>query len=179
MGLLNLLSMKTVTADRLADQVGGSDALAELDDQPLPDEPFDWTGLDDDLRAPLGHVLELADAGCDRFFDVEHCTAVRRLLHDVALAKPRTFTGRGRPESAAAAACWLVARANDGPRSPDVVPTQELMAHFGVTGSPSSRANTMREAIGARSVRMPGSLGSVRYLTAEQRRYLIRQRDEV
>lgn len=159
----------------LADQVGGLDELATVDDDPLPDEPFDWGGVQGDLQEPVGEVLRLVDTWAERFADPEHRTAVRRLLHDVAVAKPRVFRGSGSPATAAAAVCWLVARANDpaGARTS----TAELVEHFDLRDLPSSRVKTMRQAVGAQDAVSPGSLGSARYLAAAARRELIRLRD--
>ena len=161
----------------LTDHAGGPESLAGLDDQPLPDEPFDDTLVPSELRIAVTEVLTRCDACCDELFDIEHRTAVRRLLHDVVLATPRAFGGRANPDTAAAALCWLIARANDDPDGADVIPTRDLLAHFGLSATPTSRITTMRRAVGADSRLSPGSLGSARYLTSRQRRQLIEARD--
>jgi hypothetical protein len=162
----------------LADQVGGEAELDALTAEPLPDEPFGWDGLPPELRGPAAAVLQLCDDCCVRLFDLEHRTAVRRLLHDVAVAKPRIFSGRGSPTTAAAALCWLVGRANESLGYPGTVSVQELARHFGLSATPSTRATTMRQAIGADHNHWPGSLGAARYLTADHRARLIALRDE-
>src|SRR4051794_15402925 len=151
--------------------VGGAAALDELDTEPLPDEPFAWERVPADVRDRVGEVLDLADGCCDALLDVEHRTAVRRLLAAAAEGDPGVFR-RGRADTLAAAACWLVGKANlrfghDG------LTVQQLMAHFGRTGSPSQRGAALLQAIGVNPY-VPGGpeLGSADYLTAERRRQL-------
>lgn len=172
------LDAQLMISTRLASSyVGGPEALAVLDDEPLPDEDFDWSGLSPDLRGPLTDVLRRSEAACATYFDLEHRTAVRRLLHDVALAKPRAFRGRGSAETAAGAVCWLVGRANNSAGFRGGVPTKELMDHFGLAGTPAARVNTMRQAVGADQLLAPGALGSPRYLTSASRHRLMGVRD--
>lgn len=163
--------------EMVADHVGGREASAALDDEPLPDEPFDWTAVPPDLHHRVAEVLALCDDCCAHFFDTEHRTAVRRLLQDAVSGKPRAFGGRGSAVTAAASLCWLVARANESAVYPGVVPTRVLMSHFGLATTPSTRITTMRQAVGADRCFSPGSLGSARYLTSGERHYLIEARD--
>ena len=86
------------------------------------------------------------------------------------------FRRRSRDETAAAALCWLVARANGALSYFGRVQSQDLMAHFGLTGSPSQRAVPMRAAIGRPPYENKG-LGSPRYLTSNRRHWLILWRD--
>ena len=81
----------------VTDHAGGPESLAGLDDQPLPDEPFDDTLVPSELRTAVTEVLTGCDACCDELFDVEHRTAVRRLLHDVVLATPPGLRGARQP----------------------------------------------------------------------------------
>lgn len=177
MGLVEPPDLAELRLDVVADYVGGRRALAALDDEPLPDEPFDWTGLPPELHDRVAAVLALCDGCCDDLFDVEHRTAVRRLFRDAVLGRPRAFSGRGSSETAAAALCWLVARANDAAVYPQGVPTRLLMSYFGLASSPSTRITTMRQAVGAEHCSSPGSVGSARYLVSSQRRYLMDARD--
>jgi Domain of unknown function (DUF6398) len=161
--------------DRL---VGGDDVLQELDDVPLPDEPFDWARVPDDVRDRVAEVLGLVDRGCDELLDVELRTAARRLLAAVAAADPAMFRRRGRPDTAAAAVCWIVGKANqafDGP-GPSV---KDLLTSFGVgANTPSQRGRPMLKAIGGEM--LPWGevvLGSPDYLTSARRREIVRRRD--
>ena len=169
--------LKIFVLDELADQVGGQMQLAQLTAEPLPDEPFDWTGLPAEIHHRVTEVLLRCDDCCDHYFDVEHRTAVRRLLHDVAAADRQIFLRRGRSETAAAALCWMVARANES-ISYLGLQTQELMSWFGLQSPPSHRAYTMRGAVGANQTASLASLGSPRYLTGARRRWIIERRDE-
>ena len=65
--------------DELRALVGGEPALANLDAEPLPDEPFDRTGIAADVLGRVEQVLELCDLACDQLFDVEIRAATRRL----------------------------------------------------------------------------------------------------
>ena len=64
----------------LANRVGGLDALEQLDDAPIADEPFDWSVVPDGHQAFVRDVLATIDETCDRWLDVEYRTIARRLL---------------------------------------------------------------------------------------------------
>jgi len=162
--------------DLLADQVGGHDQLAGLTTEPLPDEPFDWRRVPTEIHDRVAEVLVLCDDCCDQQFDVEHRTAVRRMLHDVAVGDPQIFLRRAKVETAAAALCWMVGRANESVGYVGLQ-TQDLMRTFGLKSPPSTRAYTMRQAIGADRTEWPSSLGSARYLTGARRQSIATRRD--
>jgi len=169
--------LKIILLDYLAEQVGGHDLLNALSPEPLPDESFEWGDVPAELYDRVAEVLALCDDCCDQYLDIEHRTAVRRLLHDVATSDPQIFLRRGRVETAAAALCWMVGRANEtvGWRR---LQTQDLMGFFGLTSPPSTRAYTMRKAIGADMTRWNTSLASPRYLTGARRQSIIKHRDQ-
>ncbi len=177
MGLLDAMPDEEYFIGVLAEQVGGREQLDTLHGEPLPDEELDLNGLPNDVHDRVLAIAELCDGCCDDLFDRECRTAVRRLIHDVAAGDPQIFRRRGRNETAAAALCWLVGRTNtvmDHGR----VQSQQLMAHFGLTGSASQRAEPMRQAIGLPAYYVGRSdLGSGRYLTGETRRELMIRRD--
>lgn len=169
---------------RLAEQVGGPDELDELDDTPLPDEPFDHAIVPGDppVAERVAEVLELLDGANDRFFDIEHRTACRRLLAEVTAADPRVLV-RGRAETAAAALVWLVAKANDSFGSwSGGLTVGEVTDWFGIRGTVSQRASTFLAALG---VEVPyrsaswATLGSPDYLTGAKRRRLMTTRDRI
>jgi len=165
-------------ASDLEERVGGPEALDTLDDAPLPDEPFDWAAVPGDLTERVGEVLAMCDRCCDDLFDVEHRTAVRRVLARVARDGGDALRRRGRADTAAAALCWAVAKANGSlsPRSGGLT-QKALVAHLGVQGSPSSRAATLLEAAGFPRVSPYAvRLGSPAYLVAAERRRIIDQR---
>jgi uncharacterized protein DUF6398 len=170
--------LDAVELDELRRAVGGEQALDELDDASLPDEPFAHARVPADVRDRVAEVRELVDRCCDALLDVEHRTAARRLLAAVAAGDPAVFRRRGRPETAAAAICWLVAKANRS-LSPDGLPARELLGWFGV-GSASQRSAPMLAAIGV-DPHQPGEreLESPAYLTAARRRRLIADRDRL
>jgi hypothetical protein len=81
-------------ADELEAAVGGEVELEQLTDDPLPDEPFEWLGVPEDIRPKLEEILALCDANADALLDVEHRTANRRLLHDVSLRRAALIEDR-------------------------------------------------------------------------------------
>jgi hypothetical protein len=143
-----------IMLDSLAREVGGADVLRAMQDDPLPDEPFEAGTAPGDIRDRVDEVAALCDGwfaalGDDERGVVELRTATRRLLAHIADTAPEVLRRRAKVEGTAAALCWAVASANrvfDGrPGSPRA---GDLSAHFGVSGSPASRARTMLRAAG-------------------------------
>jgi hypothetical protein len=136
--------------DTLRDAVGGDDALQALDTPPLPDEDFSWHGIPGDVHARVAEVLMLCDGCCEALLDVEYRTACRRFLAVAASGDPDIFRRTARAETAAAAVCWVVGKANDlfTPRYSGNVLVKDVMAHFGLQGSVSQRATTLLKAGG-------------------------------
>ena len=120
-----------------------------LDDEPLPDEPFQWKGIPDDVVDRVQEVLDLTDRCCDQLLDVECRTACRRLLGRIAAAGSDVFRRKGRPETAAAAVVWVIGKVNDVfDLYGGGLQVNELMSHFRLTGSASQRAGTMLRTAG-------------------------------
>ena len=170
-------------AHRILLQAAGSDeALRALDDRPLPDEEFDWTGLADDVREKVADVLARCDGCADELFDVEYRTACRRLLARAAVGDPSVFRRRGSTATAAAAICWVVGKDNDlFSIDGGSVFVKDMMAQLGVSQSGASqRADTMMKAAGFDPYAQIGTirLGVPALLTSRRRRYLIALRDE-
>ena len=161
----------------LAEFVGGEQQLDSLTADPLPDESFDEQGVPANVHDRVAATLALCDDCCAELLDIEHRTAVRRLLHDVAVRDPKSFSGRSKPRTAAAALCWLVGRANESVGYGGLQ-TQELMGWFGLKSPPVARADSIRRALGLDRLTWPGALGSARYLTAARRMALITSRDQ-
>jgi len=155
--------------------VGGPEALEALDAAPLPDEAFDWTGIPADVHDRVGEVLARCDRCCDEVLDAEYRTAARRLLAQVARNGPEVFRRRGRADTAAAAICWSVGRANhvfDQRRGG--LTQKALLAHFGAQqGSIPQRAATLLRAGGFAPHTFDLSLGSPRYLVSRRRQHIV------
>jgi hypothetical protein len=154
--------------------------LDTLDDHVLPDEGFPWTQIPDAISDQVTKIVDLCDECCDELLDVEYRTACRRLLARVAAGQPEVFARRARPETSAAAICWIIGKANNlfshtgGPMF-----VKDLMAHFGLTRSGASqRASTFLRAGGFNSDHYGGmNLGSPDFLVSTRRRRIIEQRD--
>ena len=136
--------------------------FAALDDRPLPDEDFGWSGIADDVHDKVSEVLGLTDACCNELLDVEYRTACRRLLARAAAGDPAVFRRPSSSATAAAAIAWIVGKDNDlfstagGP-----LLVKDLMAHFGLVQSGvSQRAETLMKAAGFDPYRDAGNCGS-------------------
>jgi hypothetical protein len=173
---------RAVMAEMLREAAGSEEALRTLDDRPLPDEEFDWTGIPDDVHHKVAEVLALCDRCSDDLFDVEYRTVCRRLLARAAAGDPAVFRRRASSATAAAAICWIVGKDNDlfnlyhGP-----LRVKDLMAHFGLAqGGVSQRAETLMKAAGfdPYARRWDLRLGSPELLVSGRRRRLIELRDE-
>jgi hypothetical protein len=176
----DLLSYPDLILENLARAVGGRSVLLDLDADPLPDEPFEWAVVPEDIHGRVLEVLALCDGCAAALFDVEHRTAFRRILGRAAAADPTIFRRKGSSDRAAAAVCWAVGRANDtvGARTARIE-TRQLLEWFGVKGSVSQRAEVFLRAIGANPAEgYPDVvLGSPDYLVSETRRDMIDERD--
>jgi Domain of unknown function (DUF6398) len=166
----------------LREAAGGDEALRALDDVPLPDEAFDWTGIADDVREKVVEILTLCDGCCDELLDVEYRTACRRVLARAARGDPAVFRRKGRSDTAAAAICWIVGKDNDlfTPSGGGLL-VRDLMAHFGLAQSGvSQRAETLMKAAGfdPNARRWDVRLGVPELLVSRRRRHLIELRDE-
>jgi hypothetical protein len=174
------LSDEEVNLEHIADEVGGVDALMKLDAAPLPDEEFDWSGIGEDIRQTVQAILDECDACADAVLDTEHRTAMRRFLAKAATNDPTLFRRNGSPVRGAAAVAWVIATANrtiGSYRSP--MTGKDLLAHFGITGSVSDRAQSLIRAAGIDLRMTYGSLrvGDPGLLVSRRRRELVEDRD--
>jgi hypothetical protein len=174
-----LETVDEIMLEVLGRAVGGAEALANLTDRVLPDEPFSWDGIADDIRPRVAEILVFCDRGCDELLDTEYRTACRRLLARVATGDPTVFRRKGRPEGTAAAVCWIVGKANERFRPwGGGLLVKDLMAHFGIRqGGVSQRAGTLLKA-GDFETHVYGdvSLGSPDFLVSSYRREIIERR---
>jgi hypothetical protein len=171
-----------VVRQLLEEAVGGAKALDSLDADPLPDEEFAWNQVADDIRERVGEVLSMCDRCCDDLLDAEYRTSCRRLLARVATGNPDFFRRRGRSDTAAAALCYVVGKANRlFSASRGGMRIKDLMEAFGVTQSSiSQRADTLLKAAGI-PVDPYGDLdlGSPALLVSTRRRYIIEVREHL
>ncbi|WP_062465699.1 hypothetical protein [Demequina maris] len=170
--------------ERLAASVGGPDALAALDAEPLPDEEFVWGGIAEDIRTRVAEHLLLLDEVADEHLDVEHRTAIRRVLARAARAEPEMFRRPTQVLRGAIGIALAVCEANDTIASFRRGANHKVLAGwFGATGAAPDRAASVRHAIGAPSTfgggydRSPPALGSADLLISARRAKIIAQRD--
>lgn len=170
-------SIADIMLEGLDRKVGGRLVLMRLDDAPLPDEPFEWAGVPEDIHDRVREILELCDRCADELLDVEHRTAMRRFLGRAAVGDPAIFRRRASSARGAAAVAWAVGSANG--TFDRTLLVQDLLAWFGVSGSVSQRAEPFLRANG---VDPHGHWGRVELaapdlLVAQQRRDIIDTRD--
>ncbi len=160
-------------------KVGGRTALLELDDQPLPDEPFEWAGIAEDIRPAVQQVLDECDRCAASVLDVEHRTAMRRFLSRAAAGDPAIFRRKASPIRGAAAVAWVICRANESAGHGATLSVGDLLAWFGVQGSVSQRAEPLLRANGLdpHSMIWGMELGTPDLLTHSRRQLLIVWRD--
>lgn len=168
--------------ETFARSVGGAEQLDRIDTVPLPDEPFDWSGIADDVAARVAEVLALTDRCCDELLDVEYRTVARRVLARVASGDAAVFRRKARVETAAAAVVWIAGKANglfDTRPGRLRLRAADVANYFGVKGNPSQRASVMLRAGGFRDDTYDVELGSPHYLIADRREWIIGQRDQL
>ncbi|MFN0030243.1 MAG: hypothetical protein ACKV2O_24080 [Acidimicrobiales bacterium] len=176
---------------RLEEAVGGAEALDALHDQPLPDEPFDWSTIPEGIAQVVGEVLAICDRACEELLAgpslVEYRTACRRLLAQAAGVNTRgNFPAGARTDKTAAALLWAVGRANalfDGihPDDGPALLVKDLNAHFGVTGSLSTLGQRLLRAAGFEPDFSYATilLGTDRLLVSTRRARLMAERDRL
>jgi hypothetical protein len=96
---------------KLVEEAGGPEAYAALNDDPLPDEPFDWSLVPDQWRERTSVVLARLDQMTTDLCDVETRTVARRVLADMAargdvFKRPTTDV-----DALAAGIIWALCRA--------------------------------------------------------------------
>lgn len=173
------LDLADIMLESLRRAVGGETALASLTDQPLPDEDFAWAGIPDDIRPTIREVLEWCDRCCSELLDTEYRTAARRFLARAAQGDPRVFRRKARPDTAAAAICWVLGKANQlfTNRYGDMT-ARELNAYFGVSSS-SQRAGVLLRANGIEDQHYGDiSLGTPDLLVSSRRSRIISLREQ-
>ena len=174
------LSDEEIHLEYIADEVGGVETLMALRAEPLPDEEFDWTGVPEEVHPAVQAILDECDACADAILDVEQRTAMRRFLARAARNDPKLFRRKGSPGRGAAAVAWVICTANrtiGSHRSP--MTGKDLLAHFGITGSVSDRAQSLIRAAGIDLNLTYGSLrvGDPGLLVSGRRRELVEDRD--
>lgn len=169
------LSVADIMLEHLESAVGSRAALDELDDHPLPDEPFRWEDVPPDIAERVREILELIDRCCAELLDTEYRTASRRLLTRFA-SSPELFRRKGKPQTTAAAIVWIVGKVNDLFHDGHLQ-VKELMSYFGLTGSVSQRAETLMRGAGFSYASYDLSLTSPQYLVSTRRRLIIELRD--
>ena len=89
------------------------------------------------------------------------------------------FARKARADTAAAAVCWIVAKANDlFTTYPGSLRAKDLLAYFGLSGGVSQRAATLLKAGGFASQHGGRiTLGSPDYLTSVRRSAMLEARD--
>lgn len=172
---LDEASIESFVLNGLAALVGGQTRLQNLDDAPLPDEPFEWAGVPADIHPVVQEMLESCDRFANQRDDVEYRTAMRRFLSRAAVGDPSIFRRRGSAVRGAAAVAWVISEANG------MFTGKFIQESFGLKTSVAARAEPMLEAIGRdpreRGVSGHLNLGAPDLLVSAQRAEIISFRD--
>lgn len=168
----------------LAELVGDADTLWSLDDEPLPDEPFDWPAVPSPDRPFVAEVLRLVDECCDTLLDVEFRTIARRLLARVAANDPRPLRRSLDVRRCAAGLMWLAASTSGGFRRRGRRSAGWIWAWFGVSNC-AGRGRTLYRAADLAvdcdpraHLRDPLVFGDVALLHSHRRGALIEAREQ-
>lgn len=170
---------------RLAEEVGGPQALNTLDAEPLPAEPLDLDRVAGDVRDAVAEVCALVDGWLDSSPRVTHLgpaveewrTAARRLLVGATVKDPGWIRRRAAANGRACGLLWASGVANGlvGPRG--AVLNKDLASDFGVKGSPSTRAESLMRAWNGNRWATNETLGDAALLIASRRAEIIEMRD--
>jgi len=137
------LSFYVQMVEYVAAKLGGLDGVQSLDTEPLPDEAFVWEGIDPRVHQAVSELLSRIDGCADALLNVEYRTAMRRFLSQLARNDPRVLLRRASFDRGAAAIAWIVCVNNEWRDTERVSSSEQLHAHFGVSGSVGDRANTL------------------------------------
>lgn len=132
--------------EHVANELGGMDQLALLDDAPVPDEEFDWSVVPDDLRDVVGQVLEAMDDAAITLMDQEYRTLGRRLLARIVERSPKSFR-RGSRIDTWAPAILIVLGQDSGIFKGYGLTQRALLDHLGVK-SLNNKTETVRNSAG-------------------------------
>ena len=116
----------------LGARLGDAPLGVNLDDGPLPDEPFEWAGIADAVRPTVTEVLDWCDRCANELLDVEHRAAMRRFLSRAAAADPGAFRRkrvRGAVDAPKRGHCSEVCELDPDPPRPEPVGMDGVVAH--------------------------------------------------
>jgi hypothetical protein len=168
------MTLEEIVLAGLDAEVGGRMRLQTLDDAPLPDEPFEWAGIADDIKPVVQEMLDACDRFADEVENVEYRTAMRRFLSRAAAGGPHIFRRRASAVRGAAAVAWAISQANS------LFTAKYILDWFGLKSGVSERAQPMLEAIGA-DPKAQGfghlTLGASDLLVSTRRASIMRSRD--
>jgi hypothetical protein len=149
--------------------MGGRAALEAVDDTPLPDRPFDWTGVAAPIRPQVESILGRLDAWSVELFDPEVRTIARAVLAAAVARDPGLCTRSSRTDAVAAGILYfLLKRLTRGLPNErraslgwKVASQKELAAATGVEASLiSARKTTIESAVHRSGMDWPSNLHS-------------------
>lgn len=173
-------SRQEVRLRELACQVGGGQALLDLESDPLPDEPLSLASVPDDLTGLVLELETLIDQALAQRWEPELLAGCRRALAQLAETRPHVLRRRASVLNTAIGIAWAVGTGNGVVgASPASWSGKELAEAFGATGT-SSRGHTILEALGGRHrYGERPSLGCARLMTGQSRSRLVEERDQL
>jgi hypothetical protein len=170
----------------LADEVGGPAALDGLDAEPLPAEPLVLDDVAADVRDSAAEIVTLVDEWLDTSPRVAHLgplrgewrTAAHRLLVGASVKDPAWLRRRASASGRACGLLWATGVANRlvGPQGAVLV--KDLAADFGISGPPSTKADSLVRAWGGGRWISVGQLGDAGLLVSTRRAQITALRDQ-
>lgn len=166
------MSYEERVRETLEFRVGGAAILDGLDAEPLPDEEFDESGIEEDLLPTVLAALDRAEgtiAALDVPVPRELRTAARRFVRCSALGDPAVWRREARIESSAFGVVLKILELNGVSRRD--VPVRLITEHLGMKSAATSRVHTLYEAA------KKAARSDLPFLTGPARASIIEKRD--
>ncbi|WP_454301847.1 hypothetical protein [Salana multivorans] len=163
--------------DEIVAALGGEDALASVNGEPLPDEPLILDGVASDVVDRVRAIDALMVTVGTSLSGIELRTSARRLLRRLALAEPKLFRGTAKDANSAASILWITGHINSMFRSvTEGFTVRALTDALEITAAPSTRAKVFLRALGVKDIQdwmgFP-RLGDPSLLIGEERERLL------
>ena len=155
-GEIDILRIIDQLEQRIVDALGGVEAAARNDRDPLPAHPVDRSLIPDDLVDLVDEVVRHIDEVCASDLDGETGAICRRYVEALLDADQAVFRRSQRSDLIAAGIVWATVtlhhHVNGRPTDPEIPTQKRLAAAMGVSaGSMSSRSTTIRRALDERT----------------------------
>jgi hypothetical protein len=132
----------------LVAEAGGAEALAALTDDPLPDEPFEWSGVPEQWRDATAATLDRLDQVATDLCDIEVRTMGRRMLAALVVGDKGLFKRSADADRLAVAIIWVICDRMDVRRGALGFGFRTQKALSAATGVPASAISSRSKTVG-------------------------------